>query len=68
MLKVGQTVRVHPATDLFMRGVVYATVWSMGNKWIWLKHFSSRTKHKVPAAWAGDLLVGINEQFPDPHA
>lgn len=29
---VGQRVRLHPATDLFMRGVVYADVVKVGRK------------------------------------
>lgn len=33
-LRVGQSVRLHPATDLFMRGVVYARIAGIGNNLI----------------------------------
>lgn len=37
-VRVGERVRIHPADDLFMRGVVYATVVSLGRKWVYVKN------------------------------
>lgn len=34
--KSGQWVRLHPASDWFMRGVVYATVRTVGRKYLTL--------------------------------
>jgi hypothetical protein len=48
-VKLGQTVRVDAATDLWMRGVRWAHVVKVGRKWVTIYHPSSGTKHRVPA-------------------
>jgi hypothetical protein len=57
MLKVNQEVRIHPATDLFMRGVTHANVTKIGRKWIHLLHWRSRTKHKVSFRFAANYFM-----------
>lgn len=47
-----QYVRVHPATDLFMKGVTYATIVKIGRKWITLHHDLSDTTHRVSHKFA----------------
>lgn len=34
---VGERVKIHPATDLFMMGVTYATVVKVGRKYVHVK-------------------------------
>lgn len=51
-LRKGVTVSLHPATELWMRGVQYATVTTLGRKWIHLRHHGSGTTHKVSFAFA----------------
>jgi hypothetical protein len=46
-IKPGDTVRLHPATDWFMRGVKYATVLKVGRKWVHLEHAPTGTRLKV---------------------
>ena len=36
-LQRGQVVRLDPCMDLFMRGVIYAEIVSIGSKWIRLR-------------------------------
>lgn len=45
--KVGDRVKVHPALDLWMRGVRYATVTKVGVKWITIHHAMSNTSWRV---------------------
>ncbi len=65
MFHVNQEVRIHPATDHFMRGILTATITKLGRKWVHLFHWRSRTRHKVSYAFArnyfcnskGDVLA-----------
>lgn len=59
-LKLNQLVRLHPATDLFMKGVVYATIKSIGKKWITLCHDWSNTTHRISMDDKGEMLFGQN--------
>lgn len=59
-LVVGDYCKVHPATDLFMRGVTFATVKKVGRNWLTLRHDPSRTNHKVSKAFAAANLVKVN--------
>lgn len=59
-LAVGDYCKVHPATDLFMRGVVYATVKKVGRNWLTLRHGPSRTNHKVSKLFAAQYLEKVN--------
>jgi hypothetical protein len=56
-LKVRDCVRLHPATDLFMRGVTYATITKIGSKWIHLHHYLSNTHHKVTKEFAKEYFL-----------
>lgn len=56
-VREGHEVRLHPATDLFMRGVRYATVKTIGRKWIHLYHHGSKTTHKVSFAFASQYFM-----------
>ena len=42
-LRIGDRIAIHPATDLFMRGVRYATVIAVGRKWIRVQADNGRT-------------------------
>lgn len=64
----GMTIRLHPATDLFMMGVVYAEITSVSKKWIYIEHGISSTKHKIPASWWYHNAIPSNEQFTDKFA
>lgn len=44
---VGDSVKIHPASDLFMRGVRYATVEKVGRKYIHIFHEWSNRRFKV---------------------
>lgn len=44
---VGDSVKIDPASDLFMRGVVYATVEKVGRKYIHIFHAWSGRRFKV---------------------
>ncbi len=56
-LKEGDEVRIHPASDLFMRGVVYATITKVGRKWVTLRHHRSKTTHKVSFDFAENYFL-----------
>lgn len=58
-LRVGQRVRIHPATDLFMKGVAYADISALGTKWVSLYHHWSGTTHKVSYSFAARNFLGI---------
>jgi hypothetical protein len=45
--KPGQIVKVHPALDLWMRGVRYAMVTKVGAKWITIHDAMSNTTWRV---------------------
>lgn len=51
-LCVGERVKVHPAADLFMRGVVYVTVVKLGRKWAFVQDDAGRAWSIAP----GNLL------------
>lgn len=55
--RIGQQVRIHPATDLFMKGVTYATIVKLGRKWIHLHHYWSDTTHKVSFEFADKNFI-----------
>lgn len=57
-MKKNETVRIHPATDLFMRGVTHAIIKSIGRKWITLFHQRSGTTHKVSRYFARVNFLG----------
>ncbi len=46
-LAVGATVQVHPAHDLFMRGVRWVTVEKIGRKWLRVRSHIANTTHKL---------------------
>ena len=48
-LAVGDRVKIHPATDLFMRGERYATIEKVGRKWVHVRgHWSNRVFKLAP--------------------
>lgn len=54
----GDRIRVHPASDWFMRGVKYATVAIVGRKWI---HVTSDAGHRIKLSPANVMpLEGWN--------
>ncbi len=59
-LREGDQVRIHPAADLFMRGVTHATVKKVGRKWVHLYHQGSKTTHKVSFAFAKAYFLEVS--------
>lgn len=57
----GQYVRIHPATDLFMKGVAYATIVKIGRKWVTLYHDLSGTTHRVSHKFAQANLEPVTD-------
>lgn len=43
-VKVGQYVALHPATDLWMRGVRFGTVERLGRKWAYIRAFANDSR------------------------
>ncbi len=68
ILRVNQEIRIHPATDLFMKGVNQATIRGIGKKFITLYHSPSKTKHKVDRAFAEAYFMTMQGEmmFPQP--
>lgn len=46
---VNDVVAIHPATDLWMRGVRFARVVKIGRKFLTVHDAMSNTTHRVPA-------------------
>lgn len=46
----GDVVAIHPATDLWMRGVRFAVVVKVGRKWLTVHDAMSNTVHRVHPA------------------
>ncbi len=40
---VGQRYRMHPASDWFMRGILYATVQAIDTKWVIMERDNGKT-------------------------
>jgi hypothetical protein len=52
MFMIGERIKIHPATDLFMMGIRYATVAKIGRKYIHVKaddYLGGRTYKLIPA-------------------
>jgi hypothetical protein len=56
-LRSGQRVAIHPAEDIWMRGVCFAIIISVGRKWIHLHadHPTTNVRFKLPIARHVDL-------------
>jgi len=62
-LTIGQSVRIHPATDLFMKGVVHAQVIRVGREYVTLYHSSSNTRHKCSFGFARAYFMNPNGEM-----
>lgn len=47
-MKVGDDVKIHPATDWFMQGVKYGTVTKIGRKYIHVKAVGFNSSRRFP--------------------
>jgi len=56
-------IRLHPATDLFMMGVVNARITFVGKEWIGLYHSQSNTNHRFPANKAAKYFLDRRGNF-----
>lgn len=54
-MKVGKTIRVHPASDWFMKGETYATVVSIGERTAKVRGHRSKIKFTLPF----DLIMNL---------
>jgi hypothetical protein len=55
--KVGDEVRIHPATDQFMMGIRYADITLIGRKWIHLYSYRHDYKFKVSYNYAFNYFM-----------
>lgn len=59
----GQMIRLHYCLDLFMRGVAYAEVVSVGRKNLVIHHHGSNTTHRLPLSFWGTKILPADESF-----